>query len=155
MFTLHNTLYDYRSIITRMGEVVDGSFNDLEAHDLVVFISPYTGAPVIGEVIVQDGHRFTVNNVEIAKRIHGKHIPDVDWFAYLPEPKMFRDDVFEISHKRMPSFIGRNIQAYGADREWYQGELTYAGQVNGTWHAAVDNGKPFALARTISVVVNP
>lgn len=155
MFTVYDTLYDYRSIIPRMGEAVDGSFDDLEAHDLVVFIDPYTGVPTIGEVIMQDGHRFTVNNIELAQRIHGEHVPTVDWFAYLPEPKMFRDDVFEISHKRLPSFLGRNVQAYGEDREWYQGELTYAGQVNGTWYAIVDKGQPFPLARTIPVVVNP
>lgn len=155
MFLIHDTLYDYRSIIPRMGEVVEGSFDDLETHDLVVFINQYTGVPVIGEVIMQDGHRYTVNNFELAKRIHGVIVPSVDWFAYLPEPEMFRDDVFEVSHKRMPSFLGRNVQAYGEDREWYQGELTYTGQVEGAWYAAVDNGKPFPLARLIPAVVNP
>lgn len=153
----YDTIYDYASMLPRMGEAVEGSAAQLHPNDLILFAARNTGLLICGEVAMTGNH-FSVNGVEVGHRDKGVNVVTVKQFWFIPEPDITRFEQFSISHRRVWSFIGWSVQFLGADKQWHEGVISGvstigAGSVPDFHIQLVGDKKHHKLAPLISILV--
>lgn len=160
MSPVYDTIYDYASVLKQLADASEGTAAQLEPHDLILFIAQNTGLLACGEVIMT-GNMFTVNGIEIGHRDKGVNVVTVQKFWFLPEPEITRFEQFNISCKRLHSFLDWSVQFLGVDKQWREGILSSVSTIKSlevdsiseTYIQLKNDEKKYQVAPLIAVMI--